>query len=414
MDKKITKKNKKIKKVLLFGIPILLIVSLMIMNFTRKKQVNLKRDNLSIKEVKQGDFEDIVLLNSVVEPKTSVLINIIQGGSVSEIFVESGQFLKKGTPLMRIYNPNAELSYLTQETAMIEQINNLRNIRVSIKNQQLNLDEQLLGIDNAFKNAKRQYLLDSTLYKKDILARNDYQKTAQEFNFQKERNSVIKESANNEKGERVVQLKRIKSSLNNMLKSLELLRNNKENFVVKAPKDGQLSSFNPILGQNYNQGETVGKLDVKDGYKFVARVDEYYSSKLHKGIKGSVTIENKIYKIVLSKIFQEIVNGQFRVELKFEENEIPKSIKNGMSVKTKLFLSGNSNALLISKGMFYQSTNGKWVFVLNSDSKAVKRKVQIGRENPFYYEILSGLQVGDKIITSSYDDFIGIEEINLK
>jgi HlyD family secretion protein len=414
MDKKITPKNKRTKKLLLYGLPILLIVSLMIMNFTRKKQVNLKRDTISIKEVTQGDFEDIVLLNSVVEPKTSILINIIQGGSVSEIFVESGQFLKKGTSLMRIYNPNAELSYLTQETAMIEQINNLRNIRVSIKNQQLNLDEQLLGIDNAFKNAKRQYILDSALYKKDILARNDYQKTAQEFQFQKERNSVIKESATNEKTERVVQLKRIKTSLNNMLKSLELLRKNKENFVVKAPKNGVLSSFNPILGQNYNQGETVGKLDLKDGYKFVARVDEYYSSKLYEGIKGSVTIEDKTYKIVLSKIFQEIVNGQFRVELKFEENETPKGIKNGMSVKTKLFLSGNSKALLISKGMFYQSTNGKWAFVLNQDNKAVKRNIQIGRENPFYYEILDGLKVDDKIITSSYDDFMDVEVVNLQ
>ncbi len=414
MDKKITPKNKKTKKALLYGIPILLVLSFLIMNFTRKKQVNLKRDTISIKEVIQGDFEDIVLLNSVVEPKTSILINIIQGGSVSEIFVESGQFLKKGTPLMRIYNPNAELSYLTQETAMIEQINNLRNIRVSIKNQQLNLDEQLLGIDNAYKNAKRQYNLDSVLYKKDIVARNDYQRSAQEYNFQKERNSVIKESATNEKSERVVQLKRIKTSLNNMLKSLELLRKNKENFVVKAPKNGLLSSFNPILGQNYNQGETVGKLDLKDGYKFVARVDEYYSSKLHEGIKGSVTIEDKTYKIVLSKVFQEIVNGQFRVELKFEENEIPKGIKNGMSVKTKLFLSGNSKALLISKGMFYQSTNGKWVFILNQDNKAVKRNVQIGRENPFYYEILDGLKVGDKIITSSYDDYMDVEVVNLK
>jgi HlyD family secretion protein len=315
---------------------------------------------------------------------------------------------------MRIYNPNAELSYLTQETAMIEQINNLRNIRVSIKNQQLNLDEQLLSIDNAYKNALRQFNLDSSLYKKDIIARNDFEKTQLEYQFQKERKSVIKTSATTEKSERVVQLNRIKTSLNNMLKSLELLRKNKENFIVKAPKDGQLSSFNPILGQSYNQGESVGKLDVLDGYKLVATVDEYYSSKLNKNIKGLVTIENETYKISISKIFQEIVNGQFRIELKFEENEISKSIKNGMSVKTKLFLSGNNKALLISKGMFYQSTNGKWVFALNSNNKAVKRKVQIGRENPFYYEILSGLEIGDKIITNSYDDFLDVEVVNLQ
>lgn len=414
MDKQIKPKNKKTKKILLYGIPVLLLLSILIMNFTRKKQVNLAKADLTIKEVFQGDFEDIVLLNATVEPKTSILINIIQGGAVAEIFAESGQIVKKGTPLMRIYNPNAELRYLTQETAMIEQINNLRNIRVSIKNQQLNLDEQLLSIDNAFKNAERQYNLDKKLYGKDILARNDYEKTEQEYKFQKERKEVIKTSTSNEKTERKVQLARINSSLINMRKSLELLRKNKENFIVKAPKDGQLSGFNPILGQSYTQGESVGKLAILDGYKLIANVDEYYNSKLKKGVKGIINRDGKAYTIYISKIYQEIVKGQFKIELAFEKDNLPNAIKRGMSVRTKLFLSGNKKALLINKGMFYQSTNGKWIFVLNQDNKAVKRNIKIGRENPFYYEILDGLNVGDKVITNNYDDFINVEIVNLK
>ena len=414
MDKQITPKSKKTKKMLLYSIPILLLASIVIMNFTRKKQINLAKSDLTIKEVFQGDFEDIVLLNATVEPKTSILINIIQGGAVAEIFAESGQIVKKGTPLMRIYNPNAELRYLTQETAMIEQINNLRNIRVSIQNQQLNLDEQLLGIDNSFKNAERQYNLDDKLYNKGIIARNDYEKTNQEYQFQKERKKVIKTSANNEKAERKIQLARINTSLNNMRKSLELLRKNKENFIVKAPKDGQLSGFNPILGQSYNQGESVGKLAILDGYKLIAKVDEYYNSKLKVGVKGTISMDNKPHNIYISKIFQEIENGQFKVELAFEKDSLPKAIKRGMSVRTKLFLSGNKKALLINKGMFYQSTNGKWAFVLNSANKAVKRTIKIGRENPFYYEILEGLHVGDKVITSNYDDFMDVEVVNVE
>ncbi len=413
MDKQITPKNKKTKKMLLYSIPILLLASILIMNFTRKKQINLAKADLTIKEVFQGDFEDIVLLNATVEPKTSIFINIIQGGAVAEIFAESGQIVKKGTPLMRIYNPNAELRYLTQETAMIEQINNLRNIRVSIKNQQLNLDEQLLSIDNSFKNAERQYNLDRKLYGKDILARNDYEKTEQEYKFQKQRKDVIKTSTSNEKTERKVQLSRINTSLINMHKSLELLRKNKENFTVKAPKDGQLSGFNPILGQSYNQGESVGKLAVLDGYKLIAKVDEYYNSKLKVNVKGTINMDNKAHNIYISKIHQEIVNGQFKVELAFEKDSLPKSIKRGMSVRTKLFLSGNKKALLIPKGMFYQSTNGKWVFVVNSNNKATKKNIKIGGENPFYYEIIDGLKVGDKIITSSYDDFIDVEVVNV-
>ncbi|WP_420553366.1 efflux RND transporter periplasmic adaptor subunit [Tenacibaculum aiptasiae] len=414
MDKKIKPKNKKKKKMILWGVPIVLLLAIILMNLTRKSQINLKRMDMSIREVKSGDFEDVVLFNSTVEPKTSVLVNVIQGGSVSEIFVESGQMIKKGTPLLRVYNPNAELNYLTQETAIIEQINNLRNIRVSIKNQQLTLDQQLLSIDNDFKNAKRQYDLDKKLFDKGVVAQNDYQKTAQQFQFQKERKNVIKQSVSEEKKSRDTQLLRINTSITNMQKSLELLRKNKENFTVKAPVDGLLSSFNPILGENYNQGQPIGKVDVLDGYKLMAKVDEYYIAKLNEGIKGNVAINAKNYEIKLSKIQPEVVNGQFQIELQFQKDSLPKDVKRGMSLKSKVFLSNNSKALLIPKGQFYHSTNGKWVFVLNSDNKAVKRNVKIGRENPFYYEVLEGLKEGDKVITSNYDDFKNVEEINIQ
>lgn len=414
MDKQIQPKKKTTKKMLLWSIPTVVLLSIILMNLTRKKQVNIKKDNVSIREVIRGDFEDVVLFNSTVEPKTSVLVNVIQGGSVSEIFVESGQMVKKGTPLLRVYNPNAELNYLTQETAMIEQINNLRNLRVSIKNQQLSLDQQLLSIDNDFRNAKRQYKLDSTLYKKEVVAKNDYQKTSQEYTFQKERNGVIKNSVSEEKKSRNIQLSRINSSLVNMEKSLELLRKNKENFTVKAPVNGLLSSFNPILGESYNQGQSVGKMDVLDGYKLVANVDEYYSSKLKEGISGRVAVNTNNYEIKISKIYPEVKNGQFKVELFFNKDTLSGNVKRGMSLKTKVFLSGKTKALLVSKGLFYQSTNGKWVFVMNPDNKVVKRTIKIGRENPFYYEVLDGLQEGDRIITSSYDDFKDVEEINIK
>ena len=413
MDKQIKPKNRKTKKMLIWAIPSFLLIAVVLMNATRKKQVNLKKDSISIRKVIKGDFEDVVLFNSTVEPKTSVLVNVIQGGSVSEIFVESGQIIKKGTPLLKVYNPNAELNYLTQETAMIEQINNLRNLRVSIKNQQLSLDQQLLSIDNDFRNAKRQYILDSTLYKKEVVARNDYQITAQEYKFQKERSGVIKKSVSEEKKSRDLQLSSIDSSLSNMEKSLQLLRKNKENFTVKAPVSGMLSSFNPILGESYNQGQPIGKMDVLDGYKLVANVDEYYISKLREGISGTVSLNAKNYKIKLSKVFPEIVNGQFKLELIFEQDSLSSAVKRGMSLKTKMFLSGKRKALLLPKGLFYQSTNGKWIFVLNSDNKAVKRNIKIGRENPFYYEVTEGLQEGDKIITSSYDDYKTVEEVNI-
>ena len=413
MDKQLKPRNKKTKKVMQIGIPFLALLVITILSMTRKKQVNLKRDVITIREVVKGDFEDVVLFSSTVEPKTSVLINIVQGGSVSEIFAESGQLIKKGTPLLKIYNPNAELNYLTRETAIVEQINNLSNIRVNIKNQELNLNEQLLSIDNEFKNAKRKYTTDTTLYKKNVIARNEYEASVQEYHYQTERNNVIKNTVSREKKDRSVQLSRINTSIRNMQKSLELLRKNKENFIVRAPIDGLLSSFNLNLGENYNQGESVGKIDLLDGYKLVAKVDEYYISKLKEQIKGSVNNNNKTYDVSISKIHPEVINGQFDVELTFSNDSIDNIIKRGMSLQTKVFLSNNSQALLVPKGSFFQSTNGKWVFVLNSENKAVKRNVKIGRENPFYYEVLEGLQEGDQIITSSYDDYKEMEEVNI-
>jgi len=414
MDKQITnRKNKNTKKVLIF-LAVGVVLIFLILNFSRSKQVNLSADGLAIKEVVSGEFEDVVLINSRVEPKTSVLVNVIQGGSVAEIFVESGRLVKKGTPLLKVYNPTAELSYLTQETAMIEQINNLNNIRVSIKNQQLNLDEQLLSIDNSFKNAKRKYVMDSTLYSKGVIARNDYDISKQEYQFQKERNEVIKKSAALEKSDSHVQLNRLNTSLANMQKSLELLRSNKDNFTVKAPIDGFLSSFNPLLGSTYTQGQNIGKIDVLDGYKLTAKMDEYYIATLQEGIEGTVSVNGKNHGIRLTKIFSEVVNGQFEIELTFSKPDELSEVKRGMSLNAKLFLSNNSKALLLPKGMFYQSSNGQWVFVLDADNHAVKRSVKIGRENPFYYEVLEGLKAGDKVITSSYDDFEKMEEINIK
>ena len=413
MDKIIKPKNKKIKKAAFIAIPIILLIGLVSINLTHQKQVNLKREKLVIKQVTSGDFEDVVLLSSTIVPKTTVLVNVLQGGSVAEVFVESGQYVKKGDLLLRIFNPDAELNYLTQETAITEQINNLQNIRVNIKNQQLTLQEQYLSIENAFKKAKRQYATDTTLYADGVIAKNVYEASTQEYDYQSKRNVAIQKSIRQEKYDREVQLKRINNSIHNMELSLEMLRKNKENFLVKAPVSGLLSSFNPLLGEHYGQGKNIAKIDVLEGFKLLANADEYYISKLNEELQGSVTLNNKTYPVYLSKIHSEVVNGQFQIELNFANDSLP-DVKRGMSLKTKVFLSSNSMAKLIPKGMFYQSTGGNWVFVLNTEQEAVKRNIRIGRENPFYYEVLSGLEEGDQIITSDYKGFEDVVKINIE
>lgn len=414
MDKIIQPKHKLIgKKSIGVGIGLLIII-LMSYNMMRPIQANVKKDDIRIHTVKQGDFEDVILFNSMVEPKTSLFVNVIEGGSVSEIYTENGDLVTEGDPLLKVYNPNATLNYMTQETAIIEQMNNLRNIRMSVKNQQLTLAEQQLRIKNDFINSKRQYKVDSVLFNKQAISRFEFEKSNQDYVFQNERYRVIRQTVNEENINRIEQLETINQSIKNMKLSLDLLRHNKENFIVKAPKDGLLSSFNPVLGKTYNQGESVGKIDVLNGYKLIAKVDEYYISKLNVGVKGKVAIGSESYDIVLTKINPEVIGGQFEVTINFESTEVPKSVKRGMSLKSKLFLSGNSKALLLSKGAFYQETNGTWAFVLTNNNLAEKRLINIGRENPFYFEVLDGLNIGDRVITSSYKDYLKLDQLNLE
>lgn len=414
MDKIIQPKKKIINKKTIWISIGVLIIALMSYNITRPIQANIKKSDIRIKEVKKGDFEDAILFNSTVEPKSSILVNIVEGGSISEVYAENGQMVKEGTPLLKVYNPNATLNYMTQETAIIEQMNNLRNIRMSVKNQQLTLAEQQLKINNDFANAKRQFQIDSVLYNKHAVSKFELETSTQEYKFQSQRFDVINKSVSDEKVNRKEQLVTINQSLDNMEKSLGLLRINKENFVVKAPKTGLLSSFNPGLGQSFSQGQSIGKIDVLDGYKLVAKVDEYYISKLREGIKGVVQIEDETFEIELSKINPEVVGGQFEVSLNFKEDQLPELVKRGMSLKSKLFLSGNTKALLLAKGSFYQETNGQWAYVLTENNKAEKQNIKIGRENPFYYEVLEGLEEGDRVITSTYKDYKNIELLNLK
>ncbi|MEX0275774.1 MAG: efflux RND transporter periplasmic adaptor subunit [Flavobacteriaceae bacterium] len=322
--------------------------------------------------------------------------------------------VQKGDLLLELYNPNTELGYLTQETAIIEQINNLRNTRISIKNQQMTLDRDLIKMTYDYNNAARQYRMDTTLYGKGVISKNDYLKSQETYDFQTKQQLNTKKYVEKEQYDRKIQLNLINTSIVKMEESLEQLRANKENFIVRAPESGLLSSYNPILGKSYEKGELIGKLDMLDGYKVLVRADEYYFNLLEKDQEGLVELEEGTYTLTVKNIVAEVVGGKFDVELVFNEGA-PKTIKQGMTLPIKVYLSNKkAKALLLPKGAFYQSSGGQFVFVLKDGNTAEKRKVSIGRANAYYYEILSGISEGDRIITSSYEGFKEKDIINLK
>ena len=412
MDTVITHKTNK-KKYLIIALPIFLILGYFIVtSLTKKRSLNVKKAEISIKTVEQGFFEDFLVFQARVEPMNSMLVNIIEGGAVQEIYVGNGDMVVKGQPLARLYNPNSELNYMQQETAIIEQINNLNKAKLDLRNQELNLAKDLISIEHDFLDAKNLYDLNKKLFDQEILAKNEWQITQENFRFQKERMNIIKQSVTKEKQANQIQIGQLNQSISIMDKSLSILRDNKKNFLITAPQSGRLSSFGPILGKTYTQGVSIGTIDVMKGYKLVADVDEFYLDKIKMNQKGTVEFNGKTLDIEIVKIIKEIKSGQFQVELNFASTENI-DLQQGLSFGVRLNLSEKTKSILLSKGSFNQETAGKWIFVVNGTT-AERRNIKLGRENPLYYEVLDGLKVGEKVVTSTYKDYNNVEVLNLE
>jgi len=337
---------------------------------------------------------------------------VIEGGAVQEIFVNNGDRVSQGQPLARLYNPNTELNYMQQETSIIEQINNLNKAKLDLRNQELNLAKDLISIEHDYQDAKNLYELNQKLFNQEILAKNEWQKTQENFRFQKERMDIIKQSVTKEKQANQIQIGQLNQSISIMNKSLSILRNNKNNFLITAPLSGRLSSFEPILGKTYTQGNSIGTIDVLKGYKLVAEVDEFYLNRIAEGLKGTIEFNEKPVEVIISKVIPEIKSGRFIVELNFIKNE-NLELNQGLSFGVRINLSEKTESILISKGSFYQETAGKWIFVVKGN-KAERRNIKLGRENPLYFEVLEGLQEGEKVITSTYKDYKDVEVLRLE
>lgn len=411
MDTKIIRKTNK-KKYLIIALPIFLVLGYFIISsVTKKRSLNVKKAQISIKTVEEGFFEDFLVFQARVEPMNSMLVNIIEGGAVQEIYVGNGDMVTKGQPLARLYNPNTELSYMQQETAIIEQINNLNKAKLDLRNQELNLSKDLVAIEHDFLDAKNLFDLNRNLFQQEILSKNEWQVTQENLRFQKERMNIIKQSVTKAKQANNVQIGQINQSIGIMNKSLLILRDNKKNFLITAPLSGRLSSFEPILGKTYTQGVSIGTIDVMKGYKLVADVDEFYLDKIKINQKGTVEFNEKMLEVQIVKIIKEIKSGQFQVEVNFISAKNI-DLQQGLSFSVRLNLSEKTKTKLLSKGSFNQETAGKWIFVVNGNS-AERRTIKLGRENPLYYEVLDGLKVGEKVVTSSYKDYKDVEVLNL-
>ncbi len=412
MDTKIVKKKSKLKLILIIIISVLAVSVFGWYFLNQKKTYNVKAEDITVDEVTKGKFEDMLMVTAQTQSLNSSLVNVLEGGAVKEIFAEDGQMLTKGQPIARVYNPNTEFNYLNQETGIMQQISQMRSSLLELKNQEFSQDKELLQSQNDYNTALQSFNLQKRLYDAEIGKKTDYDIALQNLNYQKERKQIVEKGASNEKFSRNSQFAAINNSISQMEKSLNILRSNKNNFLIMSPASGRLSSFNISLGQNLTSGESIGKIDLMGGYKLVAKVDEYYINKLTNGIKGTLDNNGKEYEVIITKILPEVKDGQFSVVLNFIDAKI-ENLKIGMTFGVKLKLSADTQSMMIPKGNFYKDTNGKWIFVVKNN-KAEKRNISLGRENPLYYEVVSGLKPGESVITSDYSELKKYELLDIQ
>lgn len=413
MDKKIEKKTWNQKRILtLTSVIFVLILSSFGLKVFNKKIYKVEASKISIKKAFEGDFQDVILIDGDVEPIDLVLVNTLEGGTVEEIFIENGVYVEKGTPLLRLSNPTATLGYMNQETAIVEQINNLRSLKLSLEKDQRDLKESLIDSENSLAEVQRNYKVDSVLYSKDIIAKNDFIERQESYKYLKNKRDFMNTNVIKSTQDNLLQIDQINTSISLMQRNLNLIRENIEKLLVKAPTAGMLSSFDPDIGESYNKSQTVAKIDVQSGFKVKGLVDEYYLSSVKSGQLANFSFNGGLLNLRVNKVFPEVKSRKFEIELVFE-NDIPKDITIGQSVQVRLELSKSKKSIMIPRGNYFQASGGQYVFVLDGKGEAHKRYIKLGNQNPSYYQVLEGINANEEFISSSYDDFKNYETIKI-
>ncbi len=413
MDRKIEKKKWSLKKsIYLIGAIAIIILSIWGFNSINNKSYDLDASKITIKEASKANFQDIILIDGLIEPITSVFINSPEGGTVEEVFVEDGAIVNKGTPLMRLRNPSVMLGYLTQETAIVEQMNNLQNLKLSLNKDQRDLVESLIDVEYLVSDKERIFSVDTILVNDGIISKNEFTNSKEEYKYQLKKRDFLNENVSKTKVDNAQQIERINRSLEMMERNLDFIHASMQKLLIRASVSGRLSSFDPVIGQSFPANQNIGKIDVLQGYKVKGSVDEFYLSTVKAGQKARFSFDGEIIELKVKKVLPEVVNGRFEIDLIFL-NETPEAIRTGLSMQVRLELSKASDAILIPRESYFHSSGGQYVFVVNENNEAIKRTIKIGRQNPSFYEVLEGLDQGESIITSSYEAYSEYDKINL-
>ena len=369
------------------------------------KTLRVDKDTVTVASAVKGEFNDYIRISGRVQPMTTIQLSPQEGGIVEKILIEEGSPVKAGDAILILNNDNLDLQILNSEAELAEKENILRNTQIQMEQQKLDVRQNVLEYGTQVERLKRAYEQQKALYEDKLIAKEDYLKAEEDYRLAKQKYELIRERSKQDSLYRGTQIDRMEESLDNMLLNMQMIRKRKSNLIVKAPIDGELGLLDVVLGQSIQSGTKIGQINSVGVYKVEAQIDEHYIDRVVEGLEATFERQGDTYSTLIRKVYPEVRDGKFKADFKFD-GEQPDNIRSGQTYYLNLQLGQPEEAVIIPRGTFYQKTGGKWIYVVNKDgNKAVKREIRIGRQNPQYYEVLEGLEPGEKVITSGYETY---------
>ncbi len=407
MDRKIKKKIWTFKRVLIIAAIVAFTgISIYAFGFMDvRSTLNVDRERVTVSTVQENTFQEFIQVTGTIQPIQTIYLDAIEGGVVQQVYLESGTLVEVGDTILTLTNSGLQLQVMQQTSGLYDQINNVRNSRLNLEQNTLRLQDQLANAKSQMEILKSQYERQMSLIENDLISEQEFQSTKENYEYQKKRYELTNVSFQKDSVQTISQLQQLNNSEERMYENLNAVQQILENLAVTAPISGQLSTIELNQGQSISSGERIGQVDILDDYKVRVSIDEYHLSRIIPGLNGSFTFDGQSHELVITKIYPVINDGQFEVDMEFA-GDAPQNLRRGQTLRIRLELGESASAVQIPRGGFYQTTGGNWVFVVSEmDGRAYRRDIQLGRQNPEYFEVQFGLEPGEKVITSSYDTF---------
>ena len=416
MDRVIAKKRWSRKRILTIAgiVGILILIGGSYYLTSGKARLNVDAERITISEIKSGPFREFIPVNGVVLPITTIYLDALEGGRVEERFVEDGAVMKKDQPILRLSNTDLQLSLVQQQTSVYNLLTQMQISQNQAQQNTVTRMNQLTDVNSQLKEAERIYKLNKNLYDQKVIGAQEFKQSENNYYYYLEKKRLSEEIVKQDSVSGNQQLRQASQSYKGSQEALNVMQKKVGDLIVRAPVDGQLTSLDAEIGQSKNKGERLGQIDILSGFKVRVDIDEHYISRIYNELVGEFSFAGKDYKLKIKKVYTQVTNGRFQVDMEFD-GQVPQGIRRGQTLQIRLALSDEITALLLPKGGFFQETGGNWIFKVADNGKvAYKVDIKLGMQSPDYYQVLEGLKPGDKVVTSSYENYKNMQELVIK